>query len=172
MSPPPVTPRFDLLGLGPRQIVADVVGWLVKAGRGSTTKGVRLADGFWLVLRELLTPSPPSLVSLTAKRDDVRLSCVEFFEMDDGATTATKVEEGGTLELEWVQNQDGFQEIRSTTFVTDVSLRLRSARGPLRREPIWRVRILAGSVVRWPQSAGGVRLVPRLRPNHDHGQGR
>lgn len=167
--PPPVTPRLDLLGLGPRQVVADALGWLVRAGRGSTTKGVRLGDGFWLVLHELRTPSPLTLVSLSAKRDGVRTTCVERFVMDDGAATATKVEGPGSLALGWAQNQDGFHEIESITFVTDVSLGLRSSRGPMRREPIWHVRVLAGSVVRWPQSDEGIRLVPRLRP--DHGQG-
>jgi hypothetical protein len=164
VTPPPVTPRFDLLGRGPRRVAAEVVGWLVRAGRGSTTKAVRLGGGFWLVLRELLTPSPLSRVVLSARHDDVRLSCLEVFTVDEGATTATKVEEPGSLLLEWAPNQDGSTELLSTTFVTDVSLRLRAATGPRRREPVWRVKVLAGSVVRWPQSADGLRLAPRLRP--------
>lgn len=164
VSPPPDPPRFDLLRLGPRQIAADAVGWLAKGGRGSTTKRVRLGDGFWLILRERQSPSRPSLLLLTAKRDGARTSCVEWFEIDGGATTANEVEGPGVLELEWASDQE-FQELASTSCVTDVSFHLRSAAGPLRRDPLWRVRLQAGSVVRWPQSAGGVRLVPRLRPD-------
>lgn len=165
VSPPPVPPHLNLLQVGPRRVIADSLSWLVRAGRGSATKRVQLADGFWLVLRELRTPSRSSLVLLSAKRDGARLSCVERFRVDDGGTTATQADGTGLLELEWAQDGDGFQELVSTAVVTDVTLRLRSARGPVGRAPVWHVRILAGSRVQWRSSADGVQLVPRLRPN-------
>lgn len=171
VSPPPAAPHFDLFGVGARQVVADTVGWLVRGGRGSATKSVRLADGFWLVLRERRAPSQSALVLLTVKRDETRLSCMDWFKVDDGGTTAAQVEGTGSLQLEWAQDGDGFQELVSTTVVTDVSLRLRSARGPVGREPIWQVRILAGSAVRWPRSGDGIRLVPRLRPHRGRSAG-
>lgn len=90
---------------------------------------------------------------------------MERFRVDDGGTTASQAEGTGSLELEWAQDADGFQELVGTTAVTDVTLHLRSARGPAGPAPVWDVRMLAGSKVQWPSSADGVQLVPRLRPD-------
>lgn len=164
-SPPPPQPQFDLFWAGPQQVMRDTASWLMKGGRGSTTKSLRLSDGFWLVLRERRTPSRPFSVLLTARRDTEHLMCVERFRIEEGNTTASQVDDSGSLGLEWGQGDDGFRELTSTTFITDVTLPLRSARGGLGRAPIWQLRILAGSTVQWPKSSEGVRLAPRLRPD-------
>lgn len=164
--PPPPTPQFDLLRVGPRRIVADTLGWLVRGGRGSSTKQVRLTDGFWLVLRERHAPTQPVLVLLTARRDRTPLSGGNWFRVEEGGATATQTEESGSLKLEWQQEEGGgFPELLRTTVVADVVLRLQPARGPIGRKPIWEVRLLAGSTIRWPTTADGIRLVPRLRPD-------
>lgn len=163
--PPPVRPRFDRLLVRPGRVVADSLGWLVKGGRGSSTKAVRLGHGFWLVLRERRSPSRSTVVFLTARCDDLRLSGGELFRVDEGGTTATRTDEPGMLGLEWDRDQEGFSELARMTAVTDVSLKLQAARGPIGRDPVWEVRILAGSSVRWPRAADGVRLAPRLRPD-------
>ena len=169
--PPPPRPQIDLFWAGPRQVLADTAGWLVKGGRGSTTKSLRLSDGFWLVLRERRIESRPFSVLLTAQRDSERLVCVEWFQVGEGGTTASQTEDSGSLGLEW-DHDDGFQELVSTTVITDVALGLRAARGRVGRAPIWQLRILAGSTIRWPKSTDGVRLAPRLRPDRSRPAGR
>lgn len=161
--PPPPIPRFDPLRLGPRRIVADTLGWLVRGGRGSSTKQLRLSDGFWLVLREIRAPKRPAMVLLTARSEHVRLSGGDWFRVDEDGSTATQPEGSGRLGLEWAQDGEGFVELLCTTARTDVVLRLQPARGPIGRDPVREVRILAGSTIRWPRAADGVRLVPRLR---------
>lgn len=163
--PPPHQPDFDLFWAGPRQVLADGASWLMKGGRGSTTKSLRLSDGFWLVLRERRAPTRPFSVLLTARRDTERLMCVERFRIEEGGTTASQAEDTGSLGLEWGQDDNEFHELLSTTIITDVTLDLRTARGRVGRAPIWQVRILAGSMVQWPKSTDGVRLAPRLRPD-------
>lgn len=163
--PPPTTPDVSSFWTGPRTVVADTLQWLSSTGRGSATKSVRLGDGFWLVLRGLRSPTRASRVLLTGRRDRLRLTGDVWFQVDEGGATAAQVKDTGLLELEWEEDADGMQELVTTTTATDVILRLRSARGPLRREPSWQLRILAGSTIRWPRSADGARLVPRLRPD-------
>ena len=165
MLPPPPAPQFHLLRLRPRRVVADTLGWLVRGGRGSSTKQVRLARGFWLVLRERRAPTPPSLVLLTARSDRTRLSGGDWFRVNEGGATATQREEHGSAELEWQQDENGFPELRRTTVVDDVVLRLQPARGPIGREPTWDVRLIADSTIQWPSTADGISLVPRLRPH-------
>lgn len=163
--PPPVRPRLDLLRAGPRRVVLDGLSWLVKGGRGSTTKRVRVAEGFELVLRERRTPATSSLVLLSGERAEGRLRTLRWFRADESGTTAMSQEGSGSLELEWARDADDFLELASTTATTDVVLRLLPAQGPVGRDPVWLVRILAGSTIRWPRAVDGVRLVPRLRPN-------
>lgn len=163
--PAPPRPRLDLRHSGPRRTAADAVGWLIRGGRGSTTKRFRLAHGFWLVLRERRTPSRSRLVLLTARRDAQRLSTADWFRVDEDGATASREDEAGSLRLEWAQDAEGFQELVSTTVTTDIDLDLRAARGPSGRTPLWQLRILAGSTIRWPPAADGVQLVPRLRPD-------
>lgn len=163
--PPPPPPRYGLLRSSPRQTIADAIGWLVRGGRGSTTKRARLEHGFWLVLRERRSPARTSLILLSARRDEQRLAGMEWFRVDEDGATASQVDASGALHLEWTQDGEGFEELASLATVTDVSLDLRTARGPSGRPPVWRVSVLAGSTIRWPRSADGVRLVPRLRPS-------
>lgn len=162
--PPPPPPRFELSGSGVRQTVADAIGWLIKGGRGSTMKRVRLGDGFWLVLRERRSPVRAPLVLLSARRDVPRLVGMERFRVDEEGGSASQAEGGGRLGLRWAQDGEGFHELVSTTALTDVSMDLRTPRGPVGRAPVRQVRVSAGSVIRWPSAADGVRLVPRLRP--------
>lgn len=158
VRPPAPRPR-----LWPPSAVGETVSWLVTRGRSRTRKRLRLGAGFWLVLPEQPGPARPPGMALQAERDGERSFCWEWFEVGDDGATATKRQETGTLQLEWAANRDGHQEVVGTTFVTDVSLRLEGT-GPRSRDPIWRVRVLAGSVVRWPQAGEGIRLVPRLPP--------
>lgn len=150
-------------------MVANALGWLVRGGRGSSTKQVRLADGFWLILRERRAPTQPALVLLTARSDRVPLSGGDWFRTEEGGATATQTEETGSLELEWKQDEDGFPELLCTAVVADIVWRLQPARGPLGRDPVWEVRLLAGSIIRWPSVVDGIRLVPRLRPDTESG---
>ena len=168
--PPPRPPRRDLLRSAPCQTATDALGWLIRGGRGSTTKRARLAHGFWLVLRERRSPTRSTLVLLSATHEQQRLTGVGWFRVDEGGATARK-EEAGSLTLGWAQDPEGFEELVSTTAATDLALDLRTARGPTRRAPVWRVRILAGSEVRWPRAVDGVRLAPRLRPARERPAG-
>lgn len=163
--PPPVRPHLGLLSDGLRQAALDSVSWLVKGGRGSTTKSVSLTDGFELVLRERRAPAAAVLVLLGARRSRGRLRTLRWFRVDENGTTATSQEGEGSLTLEWERDRDGFYELVSTTAATDVLLRLVPPQGPIDREPAWLLTILAGSTIRWPPAAAGVRLVPRLRPD-------
>ena len=159
-------PRLGQLRRHPRRSAADALSWLVYRGRPHTSKRVRLGAGFWLVLPEHSGPGRPSGTALQATREGQQTSGWEWFDLDESGATATKRQETGTLGLEWVVNRDGYQEVVSTVFVSDVSLRVMAATGSARREPVWRVRVLAGSAIRWPQAADGIRLVPHLRPDH------
>ena len=169
--PPPPPPRLELSWSGLRRTGADATGWLIRGGRGSTTKRVRLDRDSWLVLRERRSPVRAPLVLLSARRDAQRLVGTDRFRVDEDGTTASQVEGSGRLGLRWAQDGQGFHELVSTAAVTDVSLDLRTARGPLGRAPVWEVRVLAGSTIRWPSAADGVRLVPRLRPQRDRSSG-
>lgn len=110
-------------------------------------------------------------MALQAEREGTRTFCWEWFELADSGVTATKRQETGALRLEWEPNRDGHQEVVSTVFVSDVSLRLLAATGSARQEPGWRVRVLAGSMIHWPHAADGIQLVPRLRPEHPEDRG-
>lgn len=170
--PPPPPPRFELSAAGVRQTVADAVGWLIRGGRGSTTTRVRLDHDFWLVLRQRRSPVRAPLVLLSATRDGQRLVGLERFRVDEDGSAASQVEGNGRLGLRWAQDGQGFHELVRTAALTDVSVQLRTARGPVGRAPVWEVRVLAGSTIRWPRAEDGVRLVPRLRPRRDRPTGR
>ena len=162
VTPARARPGLDRLRLGPRQVAADLVGWLLTGGR--TTKRVQLGAGFWLVLQEKPGRERPKGVGLQAERDGERTFCWEWFQVDEGGATATKLQETGELGLEWATNRHGHQEVVTTSFGSDVSLRMQPGDGGLRTVVRWRVRVLAGSVIHWPQGADGIQLVPRLRP--------
>lgn len=161
-------PRLGQLRRHPRRSAADALSWLAYRGRPHTSKRVRLGADFWLVLPEHPGPGRPSGTALQATREGHQTFGWEWFDLDESGATATKRQESGTPGMEWALNRDGYQEVVRTVFVSDVSLRGMAATGSARREPVWRVRVrvLAGSVIRWPQAADGIRLVPRLRPDH------
>ncbi len=165
--PPPPPPRLELFGSGPRQTPTEAIEWLVSGGRGSTTKQLRLDHGFWLVLRERRSPARARLILLSARREAERLFGMERFRVDEVGGSASQVEGSGRLGLRWAQDGEGFYELVSTAFDTDVSMDLRTVRGPIGRAPVWEIRVVAGSTIRWLRTADGVRLVPRLRPRRD-----
>ncbi|SEQ28214.1 hypothetical protein [Microlunatus flavus] len=157
-------PRLSRLRLGPKEVAGDLLSWVVWRGRARSTRRLRLDDGFWLVLQQHPGPTLPLGMALQATRDGEDTFCWEWFDTDGTPTTATKLKEAGALTLELEPDAHGNHEVVSTTFATDVSLRLRADGGRDRSGPRYRVRVLAGSVVRWPRADDGVRLVPRLRP--------
>lgn len=163
INPPAPFPR---LGPNVLAMATGLVGWLVTRGGPRTAKRLRLGAGFWLVLPEQPRLERPLGVALQASRDGERTFCWEWFDLDEGGATASKLQETGSLQLQWTRNRQGHQELTQTTFLTDVSLRL-SDDDP--RHPTWRVRVLAGSVVGWPESGNGMHLVPRLRPDRPPG---
>lgn len=145
-----------------RQVSAGLLAWLVTRGRARTLKRVRLGSGFWLVVPERPGPRQPYGLALQAQRDGEPTFCWEPFELSEGGATATKLQESGRLEVQWVRNRHGHQELTQLRFLTDVSLRLLPAAGPTAGDPAWRVRLLSGSVVPLPEAGNGLQLVPRL----------
>lgn len=152
---------FPRVGLNVLAMAGGLLGWLVTRGGPRTVKRLRLGAGFWLVLPERPGPERPGGMALQAKRDGKGTHCWEWFDLDDSGVTATKLQETGTLRLQWTRNRHGHQELTQVSFLTDVSLRLT---GSDIRNPTWRVRVLSGSVVPWPESGNGLQLVPHLRP--------
>lgn len=165
INPARPAPRLSRLRLGPRELGGDLLSWLVTRGRARSTKRLRLGEGFWLVLPEQPGPTLPPGMALQAVRDGEGTFCWEWFDIDNDGTTATKLQEAGVLTLTWAPDPSGNLETLTTTFATDVSLRLQADDERDHRRPRYRVRVLAGSVVRWPRAADGIKLVPRLRPD-------
>lgn len=157
---PPVP--FPRLGSGPREVAAGLFGWLLTRGAARTVKRLRLGADFWLVLPERPGPRRPPGIALQGRRDGERTFCWEWFELDDSGATATKLQETGTLQLQWTRNRHGQQELTQVTFLSDVSLRLTGDDSDI-RHPTWRVRVLSGSVMALPESGDGLQLVPHLR---------
>lgn len=94
----------------------------------------------------------------STKRSD-NASCWDWFNISDNGN-ATKLQEGGELELEYAV-VDGKEEIVRVTFLTDVSLRmstyehikLTNSRRSRKYDPFdtqWRLNIQAGSHITWP----------------------
>lgn len=165
VNPPAPFPR---VGPDVFATAAGLFGWLVTRGGPRTVKRVRLGAGFWLVLPERPRLERPLGMALRAERDRERTFCWEWFDLEDGGATATKLQETGRLQLQWTRNRHGHQELTQVEFLTDVSLRLTGSDSDI-RHPRWRVRVLAGSVVPWPESGNGVQLVPHLRPGRPPG---
>lgn len=158
MVNPPVP--FPRVGPNVFAMAAGLFGWLVTRGAPRTVKRLRLGAGFWLVLPERPGPERPRGMALQAERDGESTFCWEWFELEDSGATATKLQETGRLQLQWTRNRHGHQELTQVTFLTDVSLRLT---GSDVRHPTWRVRVLSGSAIPWPESGNGLQLVPHLR---------
>ena len=163
---PPVP--FPRVGPNVLAMAGGLVGWLLTRGGPRTVKRLRLGAGFWLVLPEQPGPKRPRGMALQATRDGEGTFCWEWFELDKGGATATKIQETGTLQLQWTRNRQGHQELTQVEFVSDVSLRV-AGRDSNVRNPTWRVRVLAGSVVGLPESGNGIQLVPHLRPGRPPG---
>ena len=165
VNPPAPFPRLRPNVLA---MATGLVGWLVTRGGPRTAKRLRLGAGFWLVLPERPQLERPIGLGMQAKRDGERTFCWEWFNLDEGGVTASKLQETGTLRLRWTRNRQAHQELTQITFLTDVSLRVaRDDDDP--RHPTWRVRVLAGSVVDWPESGDGMQLIPHLRPGRPPG---
>ena len=164
ITPARPTPRLSRLRLGPRQVAGDLLSWAVWRGRPRSTRRLRLGSGFWLVLQQHPGPTLPLGMALRAEREGEDTFCWEWFDTDRTGTTAIKLQETGALTLALAADADGNHEVTTTTFTTDVSLRLQTAGDRDRFNPRYRVRILAGSVVRWPRAGDGIKLLPRLRP--------
>ena len=164
ITPARPKPQPSRLRLGPRQVAGDLLSWVVWRGRPRSTKRLRLGGGYWLVLQQHPGPTLPLGMALQAERDGEDTFCWEWFDTDNTGTTAAKLQETGALTLELAPDANGSHEVVTTTFVTDVSLRLQADSDRDRFTPRYRVRILAGSVVHWPRAGNGVKLLPRLRP--------
>ena len=158
-------PRLSRLRLGVRQVAGDLLSWVVRRGRARSTKRLRLDGRYWLVLQQHPGPTLPLGMALQATREGEDTFCWEWFDTDSTGTTATKLQEPGTLTLALSPDSHGSHEVVTTTFATDVSLRLQAHDDRGRDSPRYRVRIRAGSVVHWPHADDGVRLLPRLRPS-------
>ena len=164
ITPGAAKPQLNRLRLEPWQTASDLLSWVVWRGRPRSTKRLRLDGGYWLVLQQHPSPTLPLGMALQAERDGEETFCWEWFDTDSTGATAAKLQETGALTLELAPDANGNHEVVTTTFATDVSLRLQTAGDRDRFRPRSRVRILAGSVVRWPRADDGVKLLPRLRP--------
>ena len=164
ITPVRPAPHLSRLRLGARQIAGDLLSWVVWRGRARSTKRLRLDGRFWLVLQQHPGPTLPLGMALQATREGEDTFCWEWFDTDSTGTTASKLQETGTLTLELSPDSHGSHEVVTTTFASDVSLHLQAHGDRDRDSPRYRVRIRAGSVVHWPRADDGVRLLPRLRP--------
>lgn len=88
---------------------------------------------------------------LTGNRDGPdKLFSWDWFEVD-GKGHAKKLQESG--EIAYVCKQIGTGgEITSTEFLTDVSIRVKRLEDGPGAKPRWRIKILKGSMIRWPSA--------------------
>jgi len=67
---------------------------------------------------------------------------------------ATKLQETGEISFDQAETIYGF-EISRMVFETDVSIRINRQETAMTRQPDWRIRLCAGSEIRWPSLVNG-----------------
>jgi hypothetical protein len=89
---------------------------------------------------------------MSAERARGRTFSWEWFVIDN-EKHATKLQESGELRIRATKVGQG-REIVYTEFLSDVSFRILSVDDPV-MSPKWRVKVVKGSLVRWPSVANG-----------------
>lgn len=114
-------------------------------------KKVRLDDVFSFEMVETPSGGPNDMKGFgltSAQKGEVRF-CWEWFDVV-APGRAKKLQEGGELAIEVAPARLGWEVVK-TEFLTDISIRLFNMGLPFDLEkPLWRVRILKGSTMRWP----------------------